>query len=72
MEPTIIINGVTLTSAQAMTVRVALGSFSMDMNADGLGDDKHGKAMTAGYKARLAEIFEVMSDARAEAKRIHP
>jgi hypothetical protein len=59
-EPRITINGSLLTNAQAMTVRVALGSFAMSLES-GLGDDEHGRAMTAGYKARLNEIYGFMS-----------
>lgn len=57
-EPIIIINGTRLTEGQAMTLRVALGAFAVDLQ-DGLGDDDHGKTMTAGYKARLSEIFKM-------------
>jgi hypothetical protein len=55
-EPTITINGVTLTTAQTMTVRVAIESFAMDLQSGVLGKDAHGKAMTKGYLARIAEI----------------
>lgn len=55
-EPVITINGKTLTIAQAMTVRVAVGSFAMSLGADGLGDDAQGKAITAAYLARLGEV----------------
>lgn len=45
-EPTITINGHTLTSAQAMAVRIAISSFHTEMgDPDALGDDKHGKQM---------------------------
>jgi hypothetical protein len=54
-EPAITINGHTLTSAQAMTVRVAIESFAVDLQA-GLGDDEHGRTMTAAYKDRIREI----------------
>ena len=59
-EPRITINGQELTSAQAMTIRVAVGSFASELNAEGLGDDQHGKAMTAGYLARIDEIHAAM------------
>lgn len=59
-EPAIIINGVRLTTGQAMTVRVALGSFAMSLN-DGLGDDEHGRQMTAAYRERLRELFQLMN-----------
>ena len=58
-EPVITINGALLTAGQAMTVRVALSAFGLDLQ-DGLGNDKHGKAMTEGYQARLTEIFKLI------------
>ena len=54
-QPIITINGFRLTTGQAMTVRVALGSFALGL-VDGLGDDEHGQAMTKAYQGRLAEI----------------
>lgn len=54
-EPEITINGVQLTSAQAMAVRIAVSSFDADC-----GDDKHGKVMAAAYEARLNEVFRIM------------
>lgn len=59
-EPKITINGVELTSAQSMTVRVAINSFLMDMINDGLGDDEHGKHMVKGYCLRCAEVNLLM------------
>jgi hypothetical protein len=55
-EPTITINGITLTDAQAMTVRVAIESFAFDLTSDGLGEDDHGVTMTKNYLARIDEI----------------
>lgn len=63
MEPTITINGTALTEAQAMTLRVAANDFALTLKHEGLGDDDHGKAMTAGYLARLREIFTLMANA---------
>lgn len=63
-EPYITINGTPLSVGQAMTIRVALSSFASELSSDGLGDDEHGKAMTAGYLARAAEIFRLMSEAK--------
>lgn len=60
-EPYIVINGVALTEGQAMTVRVALGVFAMDLKENGCGDDEHGKAMSAGYTDRLDEIFRIIA-----------
>ena len=59
-EPTITINEIRLTKAQAMTVRGALNAFSVDLQ-DGLGNDEHGKAMTEAYQNRLSEIFRMFS-----------
>jgi hypothetical protein len=59
-EPSISINGVALTTAQAMTVRVALGSFTMSLQTDGLGDDEHGKAMTKNYLTAIRDIIALM------------
>ena len=58
-EPTIIINGQQLNTAQAMTIRVALNVFAIDLQ-DGLGNDDHGKKMTAAYQSRLTEIFRII------------
>lgn len=54
-EPTITINGAVLSSAEAMTVRVALSSFDRSL-ADGLGDDERGRAITAGYQRCINTI----------------
>lgn len=59
-EASIVINGVVLSHAQAMTVRVALGSFSIDLHNDGLGDDDHGIAMTEAYLSRIVEINSII------------
>jgi hypothetical protein len=58
-EPNIIINGQQQSVGQAMTVRVALGSFAMSLE-EGLGDDEHGQRMTAAYRERLRELFTLM------------
>lgn len=63
-EPTITVNGVTLTTAQAMTVRVALGNFAIFLNSEGLGDDENGRTLCAGY---LAAIYTVTAIMRATA-----
>ena len=59
-EPTVIINGFPLTTAQAMTIRVALGSFAMDLQSHRLGRDDHGEAMTKGYLAAIYQIHQLM------------
>lgn len=38
-EAKITINGIELTSGEAMTVRVAISSFVLDLRAGGLGDE---------------------------------
>ena len=55
-EPIITVNGIRLTDAQAMTVRVAIESFAMSLKTDGLGDDAHGKNMVALYRDRISEM----------------
>ena len=61
VEPDITVNGVRLTTAEAMTVRVALGAFAMDLQSkDSLGDDDHGHAMRDGYLIALRDIIALM------------
>lgn len=62
-EPAITINGWPLTQVQAMTVRVAIGSFAISL-AEGLGNDEHGKAMTKGYMACVTDITRMMRNPR--------
>lgn len=57
MEPVVTINGVTLNNAQAMAFRVAISNFLADMQDPlALGDDEHGRFMTAAYRTRMQEI----------------
>lgn len=58
--PRIIINGVALSPAQAMTVHVALQSFAMHLQASGLGEDAHGKTMTELYLSCIRGINDFM------------
>lgn len=55
-EPKITINGKVLNDAQAMVIRVAINSFKIDLQSNGLGDDEHGKIMTKLYLERIKEI----------------
>jgi len=55
-EAHIIINGVELTFSQAMTLRVAIGSFLLTLNDKGLGDDKIGKKICENYIRSASEI----------------
>lgn len=59
-EPAVTINGQMLDQGQAMTLRVALESFAMDLSTQGLGDDEHGRAMRDGYLVRIREIRDLM------------
>lgn len=61
-EPTITVNGVTLSVGQAMSVRVAIGSYLMEMSdPDALGKDDHGRAMARAYHDRLTEVCRLMT-----------
>ena len=60
-EPTITVNGSLLTVGQAMTVRVALGAFAIDLRTDGLGDDQHGTDITRAYLVRIKEVMQKMT-----------
>lgn len=61
MEPRITINGATLTEAQAMALRVAVESFSLDLRENGLGDDALGQQIKTHYLARIHEIIGLMT-----------
>lgn len=60
MEPKIIINNVHLTEGEAMTVRVAVSSFMLDLQSHGLGDDEHGEHMSTAYQHNLRNIVALM------------
>lgn len=60
-EPLVTINGLPLNLAQSMTLRVAVGSFTLDLNLNGLGDDEDGKTLCRLYRERLAEITRIMN-----------
>ena len=62
-EPKILINGVSMTSAQAGTMRTALEHFASSLKEKGLGDDVHGETMTRLYLERIEEIRAVMLNA---------
>ncbi len=59
-EPQIVINGVTLTTAQAMTMRCALEHLAAGLYEDRLGGDRTGRAIAAGYMRAIEEIRRVM------------
>lgn len=60
MEPKIIINNVYLTEGEAMTIRVAVSSFMLDLQRHGLGDDEHGEHMSTAYQHNLHHIIAIM------------
>lgn len=55
-EPTITINGHPLTDAEALTVRVALGNFDIDLRMNGLGNDPAGINLTKLYRETIQRI----------------
>jgi hypothetical protein len=60
-EAEVTINGRALTIGQVMALRVAASSFHTDMGApDALGEDEHGRAMAAAYRARLEEVLVLL------------
>ncbi|MCK9459496.1 MAG: hypothetical protein M0R80_07650 [Proteobacteria bacterium] len=62
--PKITINGVELTTGQAMTIHVALQSFAEYLQPqDVLGDDDHGKFMRDGYLNGIQEINKIYIEA---------
>lgn len=65
MEARITINGKTLTDAQAMTLRVALGLFLMDMNNENaLGGDKSGEDIRKLYLEEGRQILRLIGEVR--------
>ena len=60
-EPKITINGQPLTDAQAMTLRVAIGSYTIDMSeTHALGEDASGERLRKEYLARLQKIQQLL------------
>ena len=61
------INGTPLSQAQVTSLYMALQHFSCDLQQRGLGNDEHGRRMTALYLARLAEVNVLMKAGAAQA-----
>ena len=61
LEATITINGIKLTNAEAMTVRVAINSFLIGLRDGHLGDDDVGKSLTTGYTTNGSTVLRLMS-----------
>lgn len=59
-EALVTINGVNLSNAQSIALRMAVLNYLNDLINNGLGDDEVGKALTAAYIERLKEIEIVM------------
>ena len=60
-EADITINGKTLSTGQALALRVAASNFLGELDdVSALGDDEHGKAMAVAYKERLIEVLLMM------------
>jgi len=62
MEPNIVVNGNKCSTAQSVTLRVALNHFSLFLQEEGLGDDEIGKRITAGYLEAINEVQEYIKD----------
>jgi hypothetical protein len=59
-EPKITVNGIELTTAQAMTVRVAIQNFAIDLKEQGLGTDVTGMSIAQGYQRCIHTINDIM------------
>ena len=65
-EPNIIINGIPLDTAMAMTTRVAVGSFLISLEADGLGDDEMGRQLARAYMQQCRRLLDVLHQEPSE------
>lgn len=62
-EADITIGGRGLTTAQAMTVRVALENFSICLHdPESLGGDETGKCIRDGYRRAISEISRMIAE----------
>lgn len=61
-EPKITINSHDLNEGQAMTIRVALSLFYMNLGSDrnAIGEDELGRSMREAYMSRISEITRMM------------
>lgn len=59
-EADIIINGVKLSDAESMTLRVALGSFTIDLINNGMGKDEVGKTICNNYLRHSRNIVNLI------------
>lgn len=65
-EANVVINGTQLTFGEAMTLRVALLAFMMDIAAPALGLDENGKGIRDGYTKCGHNILRLMINGRAK------
>jgi len=61
-EADITIEGHQLSFQESMTLRVAMNSFLMSLNEEGLGNDDHGIKMTAYYRLRARAILKYIHE----------
>lgn len=59
-EAQITINGYLLRNSESMTIRCALENFAVDLQNNGMGDDDHGKTMTAAYLLNIDQIRKLI------------
>jgi len=59
-EPRITINGTTISSGAAMTVRVTLESYATWLHENGLGDDETGQKICAHYLKQIQRLRYLM------------
>lgn len=65
-EPRVTINGVVLTTAQSMALRVAACNVQMEMKSKGaLGNDGVGESIRHGYSGRIGEVVALMLKQRS-------
>lgn len=57
-EADVTINQTRLGPGAVMTLRVAVGSFLMGLQADGLGEDEVGRQLCAGYTAQCHALLD--------------
>ncbi len=60
-EPSIVVNGIGLSTGQAMAIRVAVSDFREQMTDPiALGPDAQGRALANAYRERLTEVLQIM------------
>lgn len=61
-EANIMIRGFYLSVAESMAIRVALSSYLMQMESEGLGDDEHGKTMSELYAKNCKSVLKAIHE----------